>query len=180
MAAVALHRRTEVTGIFARRVYAVMAGRAGAKYLGMINIEYGRPCRGRVTVFAHIGSQGMLRVLASRDRAVVATETIARDVGVVVVGWQPGDRGMAVVAVIAARDMCRVLARSNDAIVAGAAAAQYLCVIHGERWYPHSAVVAVLADIRRQRMSWGLAGPGYAVMAIDAVADDARMIKIGG
>ena len=180
MAAVALHRCTEVTGILARRVHAVMAGRAGAKYLGMINIEYGRPCRGRVTVFAHIRRQGMLRVLGSRNSAVVATETVTRDIGVIVIRRQPGDRGMAVVAVIAARDMCRVLARSNDAIVAGAAAAQYLCVIHGEWWYPHGAVVAVLADIRRQRMSWGLAGRSYTVMAIDAVADDARMIKIGG
>ena len=45
--------------------------------------------------------------------------------------------------------MRRMLAGCRNAIMAGAAFAQYLRVIYRECWCPNVRVVAVLADIRR-------------------------------
>jgi len=85
VAAVAFDSRNEVSGVFTGRGCAVMAGRTGAQYLAMVNIQHRRPCCGHVTGFAHIGGQGVLRVLAGGDYAVVATNAIARDIGVIVI-----------------------------------------------------------------------------------------------
>lgn len=60
----------------------------------------------------------MLRVLASCDVAVVAANAITGDVGMVVRGRQPGNRRVAVIAVIAARDVRWMLAGRRHAIVA--------------------------------------------------------------
>jgi len=53
---------------------------------------------------------------------------------------------VAVVAIIAAGDMCWVLAGRNDAVVAGAAGADHLGVIHGVRRDPDIGIVAVFAN----------------------------------
>ena len=39
---------------------------------------------------------------------------------------------MAVLAVVTARDVCRVFAGRREAIVTGAAGAEYLCVVDGQ------------------------------------------------
>jgi hypothetical protein len=60
---------------------------------------------------------------------------------------QPGDRRMTIVTVIAAGDMRGVFTGRGDAIMAGAAGAQYLGVIDGKGRYEHIGAVAILADI---------------------------------
>ena len=72
-----------------------------------------------MAVLADIGRIDVRRVFAGCFGTVVATKAIAGDVGVVEVGWRPGNCGVAVVAGVTAQDMCRVLARGGDAVMAG-------------------------------------------------------------
>ena len=85
---------------------------------------------------------------------------------------------MAVVAIIAAGDMRRVLARRNNAIVAGAAGSNNLGVVHRESWNPDIGVMAVLANFCSQNVRRVLAGRFDAVVAAYAIAGDANVIKI--
>ena len=71
----------------------------------------------------------MGRVLAGRVGAVVAADAVARDIHVIEVGREPGDGCMAVVAVVAARDVRRVLARGSVAVVTGEAGSEHLRVV---------------------------------------------------
>ena len=87
---------------------------------------------------------------------------------------------MAVVTIVAAGDVGWMLAGCGDAVVTGAAATQYLCVIHSHRRYPYRRAVAVLADIGRQYVGWILAGRSDAVVAVTAVTNDAGVIEICG
>ncbi len=87
---------------------------------------------------------------------------------------------MAVVAIIAAGDMRRVLACRNNAVVAGAASADYLSVIHCESWNPDVGIMAVFANIRCQNVRWVLAGRFDAVVTACAIAGDADVIEIRG
>ena len=84
---------------------------------------------------------------------------------------------MAVIAVVAARDMRWVLTGGGDAIVTGAATSDYLGVIDDHHGLPHVRSVAVFADIRRQRVCLIFSCRIRAVMAVDAAAGDRRMIE---
>ena len=85
---------------------------------------------------------------------------------------------MAVVAIIAAGDMRRVLACRNNAVVAGAAGSNNLGVVHRVSWNPDIGVVAVLANFCSQNVRWVFAGRFDAVVAACAIAGDANVIKI--
>ena len=87
---------------------------------------------------------------------------------------------MAVVAVIAAGDMRWVLACRDDAVMAGAASADDLGVVHCESWNPDVRVMAVFANICCQNVCRVFAGRFDAVVAACAIAGDADVIKIRG
>jgi len=71
---------------------------------------------------------------------------------------------MTVVAVIAAIDMTDVLARRNDAVVAGTAGAEHLEVIHGVHRRPGVGRMAVLAYLGRSDViQWLAHGLGSVV-----------------
>ena len=86
---------------------------------------------------------------------------------------------MAVVTVVAARNVRRVLAGGGHAVVAGATSAQNLGVI--DRYYgcEHSSRVAVFTNIGCQRVRGILARGIGAVMAVNAATGDRRMIEAG-
>jgi len=86
----------------------------------------------------------MGRVLASRIRAVVAADAIAGDVDVIEIRRNPRSGGVAIVTIVAARDVRRVLARCDGAIVAGETCPDYLGVIHGVCRRPDYIVMAIL------------------------------------
>lgn len=149
MAEVAFDSRNKVSRILADRGRSVVAGRTGTEHLCMVNVEHRRPNGRRVTVLTDVGCKYVLRVLAGRNSAVVTADAVARYVRMIKVCGQPGYGGVAVVAIIAARDMSRMLSCCGDAIMTGAAATQNLRVIDGHRRYPHRHAVAVLTDIGR-------------------------------
>ena len=110
MAVVTVVATDDMRGVLARSNCAVVAGTTGTQYLGVIN-QVGRCPQGAVVaVLANFGGPDVCRILASRIDAVMATGTIGSDVSVVESRWQPSRRGVAVVAIVAAREVSRVLA----------------------------------------------------------------------
>ncbi len=120
----------------------------------------------------------MLRIFAGCDAAVVAANAVAVYICMIKVRGQPGYGRVAVVAIIATRDMGRMFACRRDAIVTRTAATQYLCMVDSKRWRPHRHTVAVLADIGRQHMSGILTRCGDAIVAVTTASGDVGMIKI--
>jgi len=84
---------------------------------------------------------------------------------------------VAIVAVVAAGDVCRVFAGRGNAVMTGAARAQYLGMIDHVRGRPNFGVVAIFANIRRLHVCQILASGIYAVMAADAVTNNIQVIE---
>ncbi len=87
---------------------------------------------------------------------------------------------MTVVAGVATRNVRRVLAGGNDAVMAGAAIADYLGVIDGKHRGENSCVVAVLTDIRCLNVGRVFTGCVRAVVTAGTVAGDIKVIEIRG
>ena len=87
---------------------------------------------------------------------------------------------MAIVAVIAAGNMRWVFAGRNDAVVAGAACTDCLCVVHRKSWNPDIGVMAVFANIRRQNVRCVLARRFYAIVAAHTISGNSDVIEIRG
>jgi len=117
-------------------------------------------------------------ILAGRVRAVMAVAAVTCDIGMIEIRRQPRDRGVTVIAVDAAFNVCRVLARRGDAVVAGIAGADDMRVIDRHHGLPHVCRMAVLADFAGQNMRLVLAGRIRAVMAAGAVTGDIHVIKV--
>ena len=71
-----------------------------------------------VAILTDIAGQNMVYVLAGRVRAVVATNAIAGDTHVVEGCRYPAVGRMAIIAIVTTRDMGRVLADRDAAVVA--------------------------------------------------------------
>ena len=141
-------RRQYVVWILAGCVRAVMAGATRTQYLVVINGRHWSECCCAMAILTDIGRLHMHRILASRFGTVVAAKTIRRDIRVIKIHWQPSSRAVAVIAIGATLDVCRMFASGNDAIMARAASANNLGVVDGANRYPHGRRVAVLANIR--------------------------------
>ena len=178
MAVVAVVTARNMRRVFASCGNAVMAGAATTKHLGVIDHHHGRKHTCVVTIFTYVGCLRVCRVLADRVRAVMTVAAIARDGCVVEECGQPAGRGMAVIASIAAGDMCRRLAGGNDAVMTGVATAEHLGVINSHHWRKYIRRVTVLADIRGLNVCRVLADCVGTVMAAGAVAGDIHMIEI--
>ena len=92
---------------------------------------------------------------------------------------RPGHGRMTVIAVVAARQVSRVLAGCSDAIVAGSTATEHLRMVHGVYGLPGNRIVAVLTNVGRLHMGRVLAGSVSAVVAAGAIAGDIDVIEIG-
>lgn len=86
---------------------------------------------------------------------------------------------MAIIAIIAARDMRWVFAGCGGAVVAGPASAQNMRVINDYYGLKCARVMAVFAHTCRLNMCRAFADSGQTVMAGDAIADDPGMVKYG-
>lgn len=64
------------------RINAVVAGHAVANYVHMVEVCR-HPCVGRVAVIAVVAAGDMVDVLAFGDYAIVATDTVAENLGVI-------------------------------------------------------------------------------------------------
>ena len=120
----------------------------------------------------------MGRILADGIGTVVAARAIARDIDVIKVSRYPRHSDVAVVAGVAARDVCRVLAGRNVAVVAGIASANDLCMIHHGGRRPEIDAMAIFADRGRRNVRGVLAGCVGAIVAARAITDYVCVIEV--
>ena len=100
-----------------------------------------------MTIFAHVTCLHVREILSRRICAIVAVDTVIRDIRVVEVCGYPADRRVTVVAIIPTGEVRRVLTGCRNAVMTGTTGAQYLRVVNGEGWSPYVRVVAVLTNI---------------------------------
>ena len=118
MAKPAILRGIEVPGIHAGSRCAVMAGRTRTQYLIVINGYHRCPDIGAVAVLTDISGQGMQGAFAGGISAIVTTAAVIDDIGVIEVCGKPCDGRVAVIAIVAARDMRRMFADRGYAVMA--------------------------------------------------------------
>lgn len=105
MAVVAAVAAVNMVGIFAHCCQAVVTGAAQPEDLQVIDGKCRYPDIRAVAVLADIRALDVVRILAGRLRTVMTVEALAGNVHVIEIGGQPGDRGMAIVTIVAALDM---------------------------------------------------------------------------
>lgn len=125
MTIVAIRAAGDVRRVLAGRGDAVMAGSTSTDHLSVVDRDRGLEQRRAVTVFADSARLNMRRALACSSSAIVATNAVVGDAGVVEQRRQPPRRVMAVVALIAGRDVGWRLSGCLDAVVAAEATAAY-------------------------------------------------------
>ena len=130
MAVVAVDAANDMVGVLAGGDNAVMAGAASTQHGTVINGEYRGESVSRMTVLAGVGRQDVSRVLPNCIYAIVAGDTIARDIRMIKDGRCPGRRVVAVVALLAGRYVRRRLAGSLHAVVTVVATAGYGRMVH--------------------------------------------------
>lgn len=118
MTVVAIITAGDMCWILACRNDAVVARAASADDLGVVHCVSRNPDIGVMAVLANFSCQNVRRVLAGCFDAVVAAGAITGDTYVIKIRRQPAGCRMAVIAVIAARDMCWMLACCCSAVVA--------------------------------------------------------------
>jgi len=101
-----------------------------------------------VAILADIRSLHVQCGFACRINPVMATKTVAGDIGMVEYRRNPAVRIMAVVALFARRDVIGRLAGCEHTVVAGAAAAGNRCVIHEHHRAPGRRRMAVSTKFR--------------------------------
>ena len=82
-----------------------------------------------MAILADIRRIDVRRVLTRGLRTIMTIDTVARDVGVIKIGWSPRDSGVAIVAIAAAGDVARMFAGCCIAVMTCIATAKYLRVI---------------------------------------------------
>ena len=131
-----------------------------------------------MAILADIRRLYVCQVLARRLEAIVTTGAIPRDANVIKIGRSPGITRMAIVTIVAAGDMGRMLAGGYDAIVAGVAGSDDLRVINGEHWREYVGVVAVFTDICSLNVVLVFACCLHTIVTVDAISGDIQVIEI--
>ncbi len=86
---------------------------------------------------------------------------------------------MAIITGIAARNMRRMLACRNYAIVTAVAGADNLSVVNSEDWRKDVGVMAIFANIAAENMCRVLANGIDTVMAINTLTSNVQMVEVG-
>lgn len=121
MAQAAILYRVEVVRSLARSCNTVVTAGTGSKHLVVIDGSDRRPYRGVVAILADVRCLHVHWPLAGCVGTVMAAETIIRDVRVIEIRWRPGDSSMAIIAIVPAGNMRRMLARRGYTVVTRAA-----------------------------------------------------------
>jgi hypothetical protein len=144
----------------------------------VVHVRHRRPHVRAVAVLANIRCLYVHRTLASRISTVVTTNAVVHDIGMVEVRRHPGHGRMAVIAIVAARNMSRVFANGRNAIVAGIAGAGNLRVVDNVHRHPDIGRMAVFADICGLYVGRVLARRVCAIVTAGAIARDVHVIEI--
>ena len=115
-------------------------------------------------------------VLTGGAYAVMTIDAVARDIGVIEIRRNPRRGRMAIIAVVAARNVRQVFAGCRCAVMAGHAGPDNMRVIHCVGWRPELVVVAVLANVACIDMRWVFACRNCAVVARRTGSEYLRVI----
>jgi len=173
-------RRIEMPRIHTGGRSAIVAGRARTQDLGVINGNDRRPDICAVAVFADVGRLRVQWTLAGRVCSVMAADTVINNIGVIEIRWQPCDSCMAVIAIIAAGDMCRVFANSYHAIMTRAAGPNNLGVVDSKGRDPGIRCMAIFADDAGENMVGVFPRGVSAVVAARTISCDVDVVKVCG
>ena len=180
VAVVAIIAARDMSRVLAGCRVAVMTGNAGSEYLGVVYRVCGRKRHIVVAILTHVTRVYMSWVLARCLDAVMAVDTIRGNADVIKVRGDPGDRCVAVIAIVTARDVGRVLAGCRVAVMTGTTGPQHLCVVHPVHRGERHIVMTVLAHVTRVDMIRVLTRCLYAVMAVDTIRGDADVVEVCG
>lgn len=111
-------RRLNVFRVFSGGVRAVMTGATSAQNLHVVDEHHGRKCVRVMAIFADVRRLNVCRAFSRRRRTVVAAGTVVHDVYMIEIHRQPGHSAVTIVAGVIARNVRRVFADRNDAVVA--------------------------------------------------------------
>jgi len=117
MTVVALIAAGNVGRVLSSCCNTVMTRAAGAKYLSVVNGEDWLKTDSAVAVFANVRCRDVDRASSSRRYAVVTGNAVADNANMVEQSRQPTGNGVAVVALVARRNVSQCLACRGDAIV---------------------------------------------------------------
>ena len=175
MAALANVTGIYVTEVFARGIDAIVAFEAISSDIHMV--EIGRnPGHCRMAVIAVTTAGNVRWVFAGCDRAVVAGEAGADDLGVVDgVGRRPGDTIVAILADIGGVDMCQVFAGGIGAVMTSDTVARDIGMIE-VGGNPRRGRMAIVAGVAAGDVRCMLARCRSSIMAGEAGADDLGVV----
>ncbi len=165
-----------VCRVLVRGDRAIVAGRAGADDLIVVDSVGRHKDKIVVTVFAQVCGLDMHRILANGVIPVVAAEAVGHDIRVLKCCRDPTVRRMAVVAVVSTADMGRVFTCGDHAVMAGRAESDDLGMINRVGGREKRAVMTVFTNIARLDMRRVLADGIGAVVAGGTGADDLGMV----
>jgi hypothetical protein len=182
----AVCRMTVIANVTARNVCwmltdcnrSVVTRGASACYLRMIHLVDRCEQHSIVAVLASIAGRNMIAIFACCICAVVTAEAITGDIDVIEVCRHPGRGRVAVVATVAAGDVCRVLTDRYCSVMTRRACADDLRMIDAVGRRENRYIVAVLADIARRYMVDILADRVSAIVTADAITSDIVVIKV--
>ena len=136
MAVVAVIATGNVGRVLAFGNIAIMAGEAGANDLRMIDHIGGYKRHDVVAVFADHSGVDVCRILPDSLDAIMTAGAIPADAGVVKIGGCPAGRRVAVIAIVAARNMASILTQGNGSVVTAETGANDLCMVNDEYRIP--------------------------------------------
>ncbi len=106
--------------------------------------------------------------------------TLDSNILVIEVGRNPAGGTVTVIALRRGRQVIQVLAHGGDAVMATAAGAQHLEVVHGYHGIPQVGRVTVLADIGSCDMIERLTGGRHTIVAVTtALSSNILVIEVG-
>lgn len=154
----------------------VVAAHAAVGDAGVIEC-CGAECERRVADPAVAVGRNMIRCLADGEDTVVTASAIVRDAGVIERRRYKRQGGVAGFAIVRSRKVVGRLADGRHAVVAGCAGAEHVGVVDLRHRTEGESRMAIFADVVRCDVHRALADGADAVVALDAVAGDARMIE---
>lgn len=120
----------------------------------------------------------MRGIFSGRIVTVVTTRAIAGDIDVVKICRDPCNAYVAVIAGVAARDVCGCLTSCNTAVVTGFTSTDYLGMVDHKRGRPKVHAMTILTNKGCLHVCDMLASCIRTVMAARTIAGDRRVIKI--
>ena len=159
--------------------HTIMAGAASAQHMQVLNLEHGHPRRRVVARFADVRRKDVRRAFPRRVDAVMATEAVVNDAGMVEHCRSPCRCAVTIIALVGAGEVIRRFARRVQAVMTRDTAAGQGDMIDKRNRRPCRRCMTVNAQFRRGHVVDRLrGGANGAELRVAAYAVGAGAFKI--